>query len=136
MAYSATFTEGVSIGGVSTTELNTLSENGRIGFDEYVEASQTDYEIAFTLDVSATLAFYLVADKDVSFQTNNGAAPDNTIDLKAGIPYIWYTNTLTPPYAAYDAFLLTVDVTAVFITTGAGSTARVRCEAIYDPTPA
>lgn len=95
---------------------------------ETVATAETDYEINFDLDVSACKSFYLVSDQDVTFETNSGAAPDNTISLKANEPYVWHDTS-------YDSFLLTVDVTSIFITNASGSTATIYCVALFDVTP-
>ncbi len=95
---------------------------------EAVATSETDYEINFDLDVSACKSFYLESDQDVTFETNSGSVPDNTISLKADKPYVWHVD-------AYDSFLLSVDVTSIFITNASGSTATIYCVALYDATP-
>ncbi|NQT40316.1 MAG: hypothetical protein HQ581_22675 [Planctomycetes bacterium] len=96
---------------------------------ETVADSETDFEINFDLDVSACVSFYLESDQDVTFETNSGAAADDTIALKANEPYVWHTQS-------YDSFLLGTDITAsVFITNASGSTATIYCVALYDVTP-
>jgi hypothetical protein len=95
---------------------------------ETVATAETDYELNFDLDVSACKSFYLESDQDVTFETNDGAAPGNTIALKANKAYLWHVD-------AYDSFLLTVDVTSVFITNASGSTATIYCVALFDVTP-
>lgn len=95
---------------------------------ETVSTGQTDYEITFALDVSACKSFYLESTQDVTFETNDGAAPDDTIALKANEPYVWHDTS-------YDSFLLGTDVTSVFITNASGSTATITCVALFDPTP-
>lgn len=95
---------------------------------EEVATAETDYEINFDLDVSACKSFYLESNQAVTFETNSGAAPDNTISLRANEPYVWHAN-------AYDSFLLTVDVTSVFITNASGATATIYCVALFDATP-
>jgi len=95
---------------------------------ESVADSQTDFELNFDLDVSACKSFYLESDQDVTFETNNGAAPDDTIALKASEPYVWHTQS-------YDSFLLSTDVTSVFITNASGSAAVIYCVALFDVTP-
>jgi len=96
---------------------------------ETVADSQTDQEIECALDVSKVKSFYLVSDQDVTFETNNGAAADDTIALKADEPYVWHTNS-------YDSFLLDTDVTAVFITNASGATATIHMVALLDGTAA
>jgi hypothetical protein len=126
-----TITYGIDASGISQS--NTIS-NTQAGVNlidgETVVHGETDFELNFDLDVSACKSFYLVSDQDVSFQTNDGAAPDDTIDLRANEPYVWQVNS----YEA--AFLLTADITTgVFITNVSGETATIYCAALYDVTP-
>jgi hypothetical protein len=115
--------------GVSKTKDISNTQGGVALIDgETVADAQTDYEINFDLDVSACKSFYLLSDQDVTFETNSGAAPADTISLRANEPYVWHAN-------AYDSFLLTTDVTSVFITNASGSTATIHCVALFDATP-
>lgn len=96
---------------------------------ETVATGETDYELSgFALDVSACSSFYLVSDQDVTFETNDGSSPGDSIALKANEPYVWHDSS-------YDSFLLGTDVTSVFITNASGSTATIYCVALYDLTP-
>jgi hypothetical protein len=124
-----TLTLGVDGSGVARS---IKVENTQVGValidGEPVATAETDFEIGFELDVSACKSFYLNSDQDVTFETNNGAAPVDTIALLADIPYIWHVNS-------YDSFLLGTDVTAIFITNASGSTASIDCVALYDASP-
>ena len=96
---------------------------------ETVATAATDFELNFDLDVSACVSFYLKSDQDVTFETNSGTIADNTIALKANVPYVWHTDS-------YDSFLLTVDITtSVFITNASGATATITCNALFDVPP-
>ena len=115
--------------GVSRNQEIENTQAGVVLIDgEEVSTSETDYEINFDLEVSACKSFYLESDQDVTFETNSGAAADDTIALKANEPYVWHVN-------AYDSFLLSTDVTSVFITNASGSTATIYCLALFDATP-
>jgi hypothetical protein len=130
MSYSAIFTEGVTINGVLRTAQNTLTENAHVGFDESIASDASDYEIAVAIDVSAVVAFYLLAtSSNMTLETNQAVGPDNTINLIAGKPYMWYTGK-------YDSFQLTTDVTSVFITNTGSVAGTLQLECIQDPTPA
>lgn len=96
--------------------------------DESVADSQTDYQITVALDVSAVQVFYLVSSQAVTFETNDGSTPDDTISLVADFPYVWSTDS-------YDSFLLGTDLTDVFITNASGSAALINMWALIDPTP-
>jgi len=101
-------------------------ENNIVG--ESIASPETDYEINWDCDVSALKSLYIVSTQDVTFETNDGAAPNNTIALRADEPYIWHTTS-------YDSCLLTVDVTKIFITNASGSTATLDIRSIQDATP-
>jgi|GEM_PF-1794018 len=109
---------------ISSTDTGVVLIDG-----ETVADSQTDQEVEFALDVSKCKSFFLVSTQDVTFETNDGSSPDDTISLRANEPYVWHTNS-------YDSFLLGTDVTSVFITNASGSTATIYCVALYDGTAA
>lgn len=119
----------VSGSGVTREQTITNTQGGVSLIDgEEVSTGESNYEINFDLDVSACKSFYLESDQDVTFETNDGTTPDDTIALKADKPYVWHTD-------AYDDFLLSTDVTSVFITNASGATATIYCVALYDATP-
>jgi len=127
----ATHNLKMSVSGSGVTREQTIAntQGGVALIDgETVSTGETDYEINFDLDVSACKSFYLESDQDVTFETNDGSTPDNTIALKADTPYVWHTD-------AYDSFLLDTDVTSVFITNASGATATIYCVALFDATP-
>jgi hypothetical protein len=124
-----TLTLGVAGSGISRSkEIGNTQAGVNLIDGETVTTGQTDYEINFDLDVSACKSFYLESDQDVTFETNDGSTPDDTIALKANEPYVWHSQS-------YDSFLLTTDVTSVFITNASGSTATIYCVALFDATP-
>ena len=127
MSYTATISEEIDIGGQKYTKQNALSGDAQLLVSEAVAHPNTDYEIACAIDVSKVIALAICSDQDVLFETNDGSSPDDDWTLKAGIPYIWYTNK-------YDDLLLTVDVTSVFISNDSGSTAQIEIYVITDPT--
>ncbi len=93
-----------------------------------VADSATDFEIAIAIDFSAVKSFYLVSDQDVTVETNDGSAPDDTLALKANEPYVWHESSL-------HAFKITADVTSIFITNASGETATIDLEVVQDATP-
>lgn len=95
---------------------------------ETIATATTDAQINVAIDVSAVNSFVLVSTQAVTIETNSGSEADNTISLKANVPYIWNTDS-------YDSFLLTADVTALFVTNASGATATLHCHAVMDATP-
>ena len=51
--------------------------------------SSTDLLVAFTLDVSEVQVLYMLSDYDITIETNNGSTPADTLELKAGVPYVF-----------------------------------------------
>jgi len=94
-----------------------------------VPIGATDYleEIAFT--VARLKAIMILADQDLTLETNDGGAPDDTIALVAGKPYVWESGS-------YFANLFTVPVTALYFTNASGVAAEVQILVFNDSTPA
>ena len=116
MACTYTIVEAVTAAGRTITKENSYTENAQNGISEPIPDQSTDLEVDFVLDVSAIKAIVIVSDQDITLETNNGTTPDDTINLVAGVPYIWTDKS-------YHACLLTTDVTALFITNSSGSAA-------------
>ena len=128
MAFDLTTAFEAIGGGKTLRHTKTYSGEGRVSIDQPVTDGLTDLEIAMTLDVSQVTAFYMVADQDMTVETNNAGAPVDTIVLKANVPYVWNSDT-------YDTFLLGTDVTKLFLTNGSGTDGTFKLEAVYDATP-
>jgi hypothetical protein len=129
MSFSHIVEVGVNAGDGQIPSTNTYTGSGRISINETVADSVTDGLIVVpTIDVSAVKSFILLSDQDVLIETNSGSAADDSISLLAGVPYVWNTDS-------YDAFLLTVDVTALYVTNASGAAALIRMEALVDATP-
>lgn len=121
-----TLTLGVNGSGINISfDISNIQAGVSLIDGESVATAETDYELDFDLDVSLCKSFYLVSDQDVTFETNDGAAADDTIALLANKPYVWHVD-------AYDSFLLGTDVTSVFITNASGSAAIIYCVALFD----
>lgn len=128
MAYSHVFVPQITTPSGSLSPSKSYSASSNVELSETVANGQTNLQINVALDVSAVKSFYLYSSVAVTFETNDGSSPDDTIALKAGVPYIWNTDS-------YDSFLLGTDVTAIFITNASGSSASIELRAIQDATP-
>jgi hypothetical protein len=94
---------------VQVTDDDVTEENG----DFVIGPDLTDQERAIEFAVADVLALYIHSDAAISLQTNDGAAPDDTIALLADKPLVWYEG------CGWDlATVFTVDVTSIFFTTG------------------
>lgn len=126
MAYTHTPLQQVIESGIAPVAKQ-YSASSRVSLNETVADDQTNFQLSFALDVSAVKSFILQSDVDCLVETNDGSTPDDTISLKAGVPYVWNTDS-------YNAFLFTEDITALFVTTADGA-ANIQCEALIDVTP-
>ena len=102
--------------------------NAPIAFDD------ANAEIAFELVIAQLVSIFMVADQDITVYTNavSGGAPDETIALKANVPFI--QNADIAAYFAGATNLLATDIAKLFVTaTGAvATTLQIRC--VYDAT--
>lgn len=126
MAFTHTLTYRVASAGETITKLIESSAGSEQNLSEAIPANQTNLLVVYSLDVSACESFYLFATQNMTIKTNNSGSPDDTIVLRANEPYQWHTN-------AYDAFLLTADVTALYVTNTTAGDLQIR--ALMDPTP-
>lgn len=127
MSFSHDFTEAILSGGTSLNKTNTFTGDGRLSIEASVATGEENFEIDCVLDVSELSSLYIVSDQDVTFETNDGAAPPETIALLADVPYIWTSSS-------YHTNLLETDITALFISNTSGETAIVNIEFLYDCT--
>jgi hypothetical protein len=100
----------------SSLESGTVETN----IDQVIPASQTDLLIATSFTTAALQAIMILADQNMTLETNSPSSPSNTISLKAGIPFIW----LRSP--GYFSNPFTVNVTAWYITNTAAGRLRAK----------
>ncbi len=95
-----------------------------------VANGQTDKPLSIGgIDISQLKAIWLDSDQDVLIESNSSSAPDDSIALKANVPYIWMEGSPAP-------LLLTADVPSVlYCTNASGQAATVRLRAVMDATP-
>ncbi len=128
MAVTATVDRHLSGIGSTKSQATEYSSSAAVDIDDTVADSETDFQINAAIDVSAAKVIYLHSTQNVTVETNNGGSPDNTINLVANIPYLW-------THDGYAVNLLTVDVTAFYITNASGSSATFTVKVLQDATP-
>ena len=108
-----------------------LSGDGKIELSVDLLDTQADLEVDLVLDVSEITLLYMVANVVVTLETNNGAAPTDTIVFVKDTPIMFYTGG---GYAIGDLF--TADITTnIFLTTsGVGTGAKFELRSVYNAT--
>lgn len=129
MSFTITHDLKTVAGGKTIQKSNEYTGSGHHRVDEDIADSTTDQEITFNLDISALKAITMVADQDVTVETNNGSTPGDTFNLKADQPLMWNSGD------SYFSNPFSTDVTALFVTNASGSSANLRVEAVEDATP-
>lgn len=120
------FIEGVSVGGSLILAENEVTAGSRIAIDESI-AVANNVAVTLAADVSQIVGVYILSDQDLLLETNDSGTPDDTLNLKAGVPYIW---TADKP----DALAFGTDITALFATNASAAAARLQIEILVDPT--
>ena len=126
MTIAAKLTQSLSVEGhIVEGELD-YTEGHALFWDEDIGVSETDKLVAATIDISQLKAIELLAEGgDMTLETNDGAAPDDTIPLVDGVPFVWSSQ--------YLAAHFTADITAFYLTTG-GDGGTLKGKAVVDPT--
>lgn len=128
---SLQFNQSVTRFSSTYSATKTVQPSDAVVIDASVEVAnaETDKLLAIAgIDVSQLKGLWIDSDQDVTLETNNGTTPDDTIVLKADVPYVWMEGSPA-------TLLLTADVTAIYCTNASGATATVRLRAIQDGTP-
>ena len=120
------FIEGVSVAGELIIAEKEYTSGARIAIDETI-AVANNVAVSLAVDVSQIVGVYILSDQDLLLETNNSGTPDDTLSLKAGVPYIW--NADKP-----DALAFGTDITALFATNASSAAARLQIEILKDPT--
>jgi hypothetical protein len=90
-----------------------------------VNNGATNQLLAITQVVANMKGLWLLSNADLTIKTNSTSSPGNTINLKAGQPYIWYAG-------AYWSNPFTVDITAWYLTNASGQQARLDTRILTD----
>lgn len=98
--------------------------------NQAVASDASELEVIVAIDVSEVEVFYMKSDVDLTVKTNSSGAPDDTIVLVANVPYEWTVDS-------YDSFLLSTDVTSLFLTNDSNpaTAGTLELEVLADPTP-
>ena len=125
MAFTHKHTRTTGIQGRSESKtLEVTAEVQQSGSIAIVDAA-TDlvYEVAFLH--TKLKSIYIETDQDLTLETNDGTRPQETIPLKAALPYQWVLGE-------ERALPFSGAITAFYFTNASGSTANVKIEVLYD----
>lgn len=128
-----TFVRGWNNGGSSISKTLGVTSGAELNVDESIPAATTDQLVAFAMDVSQLKGLFIVSDKDLLVQTNDGTTPINTITLAAGVPFVWVNGDA--PLRDTAGAVITTDITRLYATNAdATNAALLQVRALYDPT--
>jgi len=128
MAIEYSIVEQVTGGSKTGRKRQSVDASAHTQVVEKIADGTSDEEVAIEIDVSAVKALYINSTQDMTLETNDTGSPDDTLNLLANVPCVWHENS-------YYALLLTVDVTALYLTNSSGSDATLNVWALYDSTP-
>lgn len=129
MSFTHSITKSWTNGGAPISKVVETAAGQEVNIDESIAGGSTDLELMCGVDVSALKSLFILSDRDLMLQTNDGSSPDNTINLKANQPFHWNAAD------GYFSNPLTVDVASIFATLAAGDAATLKIRALIDPTP-
>jgi hypothetical protein len=127
MAFSLDF-KSTALGRGVISASNSYSGTLSLSLDETITNGQTAYEIDIAIDVSKVAAISISSNKAITLKTNSSGSPDNTLTLRAGVPYQWCSDS-------YDTFKLTTDVTKFYVANSSGASANLLLEGVVDGSP-
>lgn len=130
MSFTHTMTTAWSNGSRTIEASKQYSGDGQLASrDVDVPDSSTDWLVNWTCDFSQLQAIFILCDKAIIIETNDGSSPGDTLTLAANVPFEWRKDD-----SVHDN-PFTVDVTALYVTTGSVGIARLQIEGLTDSTP-
>jgi hypothetical protein len=124
-------TKSVSGLGVNQQVVISKTATGIVLLDgETCATGQTDKQFTgFEVDQSAMNFLWIYSDQTITIETNNGAAPTDTIAVTATVPIEWQSGML-------QSNPITGDITGnIYVTNSSGATATITIIIGQDPTP-
>jgi hypothetical protein len=130
MATTIAFTRSSQVSGSDVPPL-TFSKTFSLSASSWAKVQEsliigTDTLVNIAIDVSEVVFFRIHSTTAATIQTNDGTSPDDTLSLLADVAYEWHTTD-------YNPFLLTADVTKLYVTNAAATVLTV--EVLQDATP-
>lgn len=113
MAFPIAITIGVTAGGHTAQSTITYSTTGAPFVDEDAIPIGTNTEVDVQIPTGAK-CLIMFASVDATLKTNSTSAPDNTWNVKAGEPFIWW-NTMVPYSNPISAAITKIYVTCAAI---------------------
>lgn len=111
-----------------TSAIISKTADADAGFDNTIADGTTNGEVDVAFTVSGLAMCILTSDRAVTVKTNSTGSPQETINLAAGAPLIYYSGG---PWAIPFAGA----VTKMYISNASGGAAHVQFRALYDSTP-
>ena len=127
---SITMTLTTKMEGVGTAVSESVAKTGTGSTDirEAIADSTSDGLLAFVADVSEMEGLFILSDQDLTIKTNSSGAPQETIELLAGVPLMWHSDLADAANPFSD------DITALYVTNASGSTANLTIALLVDVT--
>ena len=124
-----TVAQNVKAGGATVSSSTIYEASGEVIVTEAIAHPASDVVVSVAIDLDKLVSFYMVSSEDMAVVFFKAAAQDVTINLVAGVPYVWTEDS-------YFVQLLQDDVTEVQVTQTSGSTANFEIRVLQDATPA
>jgi len=130
MSFEHTIKQDWASGARGINGTKAYTGDGQTSEDVAVAKNASDLHVVIGIDVSEIQSVFMLCDQDLTVCTNDvaGGSPDETISLKANVPYIWTTDS-------YDSNLLATDITDLYLTEGDVAACTFQLEVLLESTP-
>lgn len=131
--FTHTHIRGITAAGLSITKRAEVTGEQEINISASVSAGTTNGLHALTIDVSQLKSLFIVADGDLTLETNSGSSPANTITLQANEPFAWATG-VDGTLRDTGGTAITTDITGLYVTNAGAAAVTLQFFALVDPT--
>jgi hypothetical protein len=119
VSISHTFSLGHAGGSVPLSDTVTVAGTVAVEINVTVNAAATNQLVPISYVAANVKGVYVRSDQDVTVKVDSTGSPEQTVALKANVPYVWYTGDPSPLLFATDCS------TGWYVTNAGASAANV-----------
>lgn len=128
MSVSYVITPTLREGNNSLAVAVTKTQDGQATFSGTLATGVSNQEISIAFTTTNLEVIYISTTQDLTLETNSGSAADDTISLKANVPFLWMKNSgIAVPFVGNSGA-----ITKLFLSNASGSTATIEIRVLKD----
>ncbi len=133
MSFTASYVAAANVAGESFGDVSvSYTNDGLESRDVALTSSQVDQACDLTVTRADITFIYIVCANNATVEINDGAGIGGTITLKAGIPWLWYTDRAD---MTLSDVITVAEITSLHLTNSEASATTLKIRILFDSSP-